>query len=239
MELIAVLGQYLLLTFVLPGFSYLFAFGLCFRDEVLALAATVPTSGGSRKDISKGAWFTFLGVIGGLLLSSVAFAFEIFLRRFDTFNIDWFPAIDFGEIPDIADHSLANLFTAMAFMHFNIAVGFLIIMIGWLLYALCKTDGGEAATSSARTAARPKGTRRRDKARTFACRILCSRAKLTACALALVIVANTVVASHLFRRVDCMIRVKGTEYSVPACMKFSVKQRLEVHPKRTSISPNV
>jgi hypothetical protein len=208
MELLAVLGQYLLLTFVLPGFCYLLAFGLCFVDDLTELTAKLPTSGGTRKDISKGAWFAFLGIIGGLLLSSVTFAIEIFLRQFDFFGKDWFPAIDFGEIPDIADHSLANLFTAMAFMHFNIAVGTLIIVIGRLLYA--------------------------------GCRAFCGKTRVwIACSLVIVVIANIMVTSHLFRRVDCMARTKDTSVSVPDCMSKSAEERRNLHSPRRSIAPNV
>src|ERR1700730_17732406 len=109
MQLWSVLGQYLLLSFVLPGFCYLAAFYLCFPGAlgrvfpgVLGLIGPgVPlkkdgspsTQGkkddneeggkkkGAKKEASQGFWVTLLAVIFGLLLSSVTFFLEIMLRK--------------------------------------------------------------------------------------------------------------------------------------------------------------
>jgi hypothetical protein len=150
----------------------------------------------------------FAGAIGGLLLSSVAFAIELALRYVPFFDETWFPGIDFGKLPDVAEPSLASLFAAMAFMHFNIAVGISIILIGLVLCAgfeaLC---GGP---TPARTAAAAE------------CLWFEPRTWF-AVGLAVVVVANFSVASHLFRRVDCMVRTKENRVSVPTCMSMPAR----------------
>jgi hypothetical protein len=248
MELLAALGQYLLLTFVLPGFCYLFTFGICFRSEWPAVAAKLPPMGG-EKDISKGAWFTFFGVIGGLLLSSVTFATEILLRsKFRDFTEEWFPAVDFSRIPDTSEHSLANLFTAMAFMHFNIAVGIGLILIARLLYSgrrFCaaavpgrSTTAGEAKPDAAggRCA---RCVALWHKACAAVCRFVCAPATWIACCFLVVSTANIAVTSHLFRRVDCMARTSDTRFSVPDCMKWTYKDRQDHPPKAKFTGPEV
>jgi hypothetical protein len=203
MELLAVLGQYLLLTFVLPGFCYLLAFDLCFPGAFRRMIAEVPLGG--APDISSGWRLALAGMIGGLLLSSVAFALELALRYVPFFDKTWFPGIDFGKLPDVAEPSLASLFAAMAFMHFNIAVGILIILIALVLCAgyavLC---GGPAP---AKPPAQP------------AC-LWAEPRTWFAMGLAVVVIANVAVASHLFRRVDCMVRTKESRVSVPLCMSM-------------------
>src|SRR5438034_8128191 len=70
MELLATLGQYLLLTFVLPGCCYAVAFALgcpdTFRD-VRAAAAPPLDSAGQKvgKGISQGYWLAFIVFTGG------------------------------------------------------------------------------------------------------------------------------------------------------------------------------
>lgn len=257
MELLAALGQYLLLTFVLPGFCYLFAFGICFRSEWPEVAKKLPAMGG-EKDISKGAWFAFFGVIGGLLLSSVTFALEILLRWvFPMFTKDWFPPVDFGRIPEVSEHSLANLFTAMAFMHFNIAVGIVLILTARLLYTWCSSCATAVAGDPKPADSEPPDPKPPDpkpddaggrwarcvalrrKAWAAVCPFVCAQATLTTCCFLVVSIANIAVTSHLFRRVDCMIRIVGNETNVPHCMKLSADARRKLHPKPTSILPHV
>jgi hypothetical protein len=193
MQLLAVLGQYLLLTFVLPGFCYLLAFALCFPGLFRRLTAGLPIDeeGGERSP--QASWIVFFAVIGGLLLSSITFAIEILLREVsETFNKTWFPGVDFAKIHSMDAHSLENLFTAMAFMHFNISVGILIIL---LLHAahlmLRRTATGERHGGAARRPPRPESL----------LPAVCVIVTLT-----LIVVANIAISSHLFHRVDHMVR---------------------------------
>jgi hypothetical protein len=115
MQLLAMLGQYLLLSFVLPGFCYLAIFVLCFapaadqRGERPVLA--------SIYDHIKASWIT-VAIIGGLLLSSVAFAIEVTLRYFVLIDCNLFPRIAFERIHEKGSADVgANFFAAESFMH--------------------------------------------------------------------------------------------------------------------------
>jgi hypothetical protein len=142
-QLISVLGQYLLLAFVLPGFCYLAVFSLCFPG---VLARVFPGLVGrahptgevhssqpaeAKKEVaSQGLWITLLAVVSGLLLSSLAFWIEILLRYIRYFDCWMFPRIPFVKLPQ--SEALANFFTPEAFMHFNIGLGLLIILAGFV-----------------------------------------------------------------------------------------------------------
>src|ERR1700730_4365433 len=175
MQLWSVLGQYLLLSFVLPGFCYLAAFYLCFPGALgrvfpgvlgqigpgvpLKKDGSPSTQGktdnneeddnseddeeddneeggkkkGAKKEASQGFWVTLLAVIFGLLLSSVTFFLEIMLRKSRDFDCKWFTRIPFDKLAAPApDNPLANFLAAETIMHFNIAVGFLIIFAIWI-----------------------------------------------------------------------------------------------------------
>jgi hypothetical protein len=166
--------------------------------------------------------------------------------RFRQFTEEWFPAVDFSRIPDTSEHSLANLFTAMAFMHFNIAVGIVLILIARLLYAgshCCTT----AAHGTPARVKRPKGAEGKwprfvalmRKACAAVCRFVCAPAFWIACCFLVVSTANLLVTSHLFRRVDCMARTLDTRFSVPDCMKWTFDERNEHRPKARFSGPDV
>jgi hypothetical protein len=122
MEILGILGQYLLMAFVLPGFCYVLVFALCFPDFVDDIRGK---SRGSKVG-SEGLWMSFFVIAGGMLLSSVAFAIEIMLRFFEIFDCEWFLTIPFQFLKE---NTLANFFTAETFAHFNTAVGVLVILL--------------------------------------------------------------------------------------------------------------
>ena len=143
MQLLAVLGQYLLLAFVLPGFCYLFVFALCFPELLHGIRTGLPIEhkandgkAGNGKsngqDSSLGFGMLFLIMTGGLLLSSTAFAIEIILRNtIECFNCKLFRDIPFESIKH---NDLANFFAGETFMHFNIGVGLLIVVVIYLIW---------------------------------------------------------------------------------------------------------
>jgi hypothetical protein len=209
MQLWSVLGQYLLLSFVLPGFCYLTAFYLCFPGVLgrvfpgvlgeigpgapLQAGSKPPAQDGKlehkreedkeegkkedgkkedgKREASQGFWITLLAGIFGLILSSVAFAIEIVIRKFSFFDCFLFVRVPFDKLA--TENPLANFLAAETFMHFNIAVGLLIILAIWV----CTRD-------------RPV---RRES---YVC-----EPRMLKWGLIIVIIANLIVASHLFGRV--------------------------------------
>ena len=126
---IATLGIFLILSFVMPGFCFVLLFGLSFPDGL----------GGLNVRESSGFLITALGIVGGLLFTSVCFAIELVLR--------WLIPNRFGRLfPDIASHRIdqiegagrgslyAHMISGSAFMHFNIGIGTLIILVMSLLW---------------------------------------------------------------------------------------------------------
>jgi len=182
MELISVIGQYLLMAFVLPGFCYVVVFILCFHG---VLGATFPGTLGElrvgtkqreplqSKDASQGFWISVVAVIGGLLLSSVAFFFELLLRKFALLDCFVFPSIAFEKISE----PLPNFIAAQTIMHFNIFAGILVILVFFLVRE------------------RPNWYRRPPYVKTYLC-----DPRLLAGGLAILVVANVFVSSHLFHR---------------------------------------
>jgi hypothetical protein len=207
MQLLSLLGQYLLLAFVLPGFCYLAVFSLCFpgvlgrvfpglmgqAGPAFSADAQLSQPTEAKKDAaSQGLWITLLAVVSGLLLSSVAFWVEILLRYIPYFDCTLFPRIPFVELPE--SEALANFFTPEAFMHFNIGLGLLIILISFVYDV---TRRGEWM----------RRNREAPGARLHAC----PPVWLTA-ALLLLVVANIHVSSHLFHRVhDIIAHVETTD----------------------------
>jgi len=250
MQLWSVLGQYLLLSFVLPGFCYLTAFYLCFPGVLgrvfpgvlgeigpggrLRAEGELPAKDGkpkckkeggkeeggkeeggkeeggkeegikaeaseeedsenedrkeqngkdedgneehgskadSKKEASQGFWITLIAGILGLALSSVSFAIEAALRKASFFDCYLFTRVPFDKLA--TENPLANFLAAETFMHFNIAIGLLIILVLWI-------------------ANRKTPVRRED--------YLCDPRQLTG-GLIVVIIANLIVSSHLFGRV--------------------------------------
>jgi hypothetical protein len=141
MQLFATLGLYLILAFVLPGFCYLLVFGLCFPNAFSEIRRWLPPEG---KDAAQGFWVFSLALTGGLLLSSVTFAFELGFRRYFDFFALWYPEIDFK-----APHEPTGYTTVLvpsAFMHFNIGLGIFIIFVVYLIYV---TQQGEWTSPAA------------------------------------------------------------------------------------------
>lgn len=123
MELLSILGQYLLLSFVVPGFCYFAAFYFCLHNE---------------RGVLRQYWLA-VSIVGGLLISSVAFAIELLLRNFVWFDCYWFARIPFDRIHDST--SAGSFFAAESFMHLNIGLGLLIILI---IFAFYNTDQARA-----------------------------------------------------------------------------------------------
>jgi hypothetical protein len=162
MELLSVLGQYLLLSFVLPGFCY-----------VAVLLLSLPQE---SHDSLKANWLA-AGVIGGLLLSSVAFAIEISVRYFSTaIDCDWFPRIPFDKIHDMG--SVVNFFAGETFMHLNIGLGLFVIWIIFLIHNTWRKKWKKP------------------------CGIHQLKSHWFAIGLAVIVAANLAVSSYLFKRVD-------------------------------------
>ena len=122
MELLSVLGQYLLLSFVLPGFCYVAVVGAWLTD--------------AEFERLKSYWLG-ASVVAGLLVSSIAFAIEIMARHFST-QIDcvWFPRIPFDKLHDMG--SVVNFFAGETFMHLNIALGMLVILVIFVIDVTAK-----------------------------------------------------------------------------------------------------
>lgn len=126
---------YLILAFVIPGFCYLLASALCFP---CSFTNVLRPPGALSPDI----WISFLGVIGGLLLSSVCFAIETLLDRQRQMK-KWFPEMDLKQMAKIEAAGKGTFFLQLlsgsAIMHFNIGLGFVLIWITYvasLLYQL-------------------------------------------------------------------------------------------------------
>lgn len=82
---LAELGLFLLLAFVFPGYVYLGFFVLYFPE----------TYGSAIKMFEfqddTGLFALLLGVVGGLLLTSICFAIELLLRKIEYFDKRLFP----------------------------------------------------------------------------------------------------------------------------------------------------
>lgn len=219
MEGLGILGQYLILTFVLPGFCYLLVFALCFPHTFRAICAGLPTGQensdlSGKQNSSLGWWLVLLGFLGGLLVSSVTFAIEVVLRTLDLFHFNdiWFRQIAFDKMSEAGPP--LNLFAPMAFMHFNIGVGVFVILLAFFFSMIARhcraarlknaqgtgtSENHEACECSPRLPEIPKGW-------------------LTI-ALFVLVVANIIVSSHLFHRVECMVRTKeGRSINMLQCM---------------------
>jgi hypothetical protein len=135
-QLVAGFGVYLILVFVLPGFVYLFVFAISFPRQFRALPEWLPQHAQGDKDLSLGLWLAITAIVGGLLLSSVCFAVEIWLRNLRCFET-FFPALPFAKVSAIeigarAKDTFLPIFLASPIMHFNIAMGLSIILIVYI-----------------------------------------------------------------------------------------------------------
>jgi hypothetical protein len=148
------LGVYLLLAFVLPGFCYLFVFALCFPDlvkEGVQWLATLSLSQANSVDARAEAssektppllsFAVGVGVVGGLLLSSVTFVIEIALRRLWPFCGVFerlYPNMHVERIGQIEAAGKGSFYlhvlSGSALMHFNVGMGILLILIAYVSY---------------------------------------------------------------------------------------------------------
>ncbi|MFA4934282.1 MAG: hypothetical protein WC568_00445 [Candidatus Methanoperedens sp.] len=123
------LGLFLTLVFVLPGFVYLGFFILYFPEKYECLKNLYPS----------GFLEIYLAVIGGLLLTSICFGFEIMLRNLNVFE-KWFPDMGADKMPLIEYKGKGvwylNQLTGQAYMHFNIFMGIFFILILYVSYRL-------------------------------------------------------------------------------------------------------
>ena len=133
MEILAAVGQYLLLAFVLPGLCYLLVFAVLYGDVFHKIREEWPAD--AAKESSQGLWMSAVAVGAGLLLSSVTFAIEILFRGQSWFE-RWFPEIDFTTV---ALHEKGVLAAGASIMHFNIALGIFLILLPYPIYA-CRLD---------------------------------------------------------------------------------------------------
>lgn len=159
MEILSILGQYLLLSFVLPGFCYFGVLYVCF-----------PTARESLKT-----YWVAVSFIGGLLISSLAFGAELLLRNIVSIDCYWFPRIPFDKIHDLT--SAGSFFAAETFMHLNIGLGLLVILV---VFAVHPTGARDKHGHTAELVSR------------------CSKLAV----LAIIAAANMIVASYLFSRVN-------------------------------------
>jgi hypothetical protein len=230
MQLLSILGQYLLLSFVLPGFCYLLVFALCFPGVLGEIPAWLQMD--SKKDGSQGLWISFLAVTGGLGLSSVAFAIELVFRHFVFFDCCWFPKIPFDEMMG-EQSSLANFFTAESFMHFNIGVGIFLLLLIFLINVTLRSEWRKSrrtgtAVSSATDTAMSSATNEVIGRGRYLCDPM-----VLAVGLFVLVPANLKVSSHLFHRV-AEVTYKNTanvEASVQKC-----KERHQNRRKTVSVS---
>ena len=143
---LAEVGLFLLLAFVLPGFVYL-AFLLFLFPNMFSQMVT--TTGFTNNEALFG---VLLGIIGGLLLTSVCFFLELCLSRIKLFWLmervlrkvrivgrEWLLFPNMG-IPRLGKFEAAgrssvylHQITGQAIMHFNIAMGLLIMLVLYLV----------------------------------------------------------------------------------------------------------
>jgi len=136
MELLGTLGLYLVLAFVLPGFVYLLALGLCFPKAYTSIKGWLPPDA-NEQHVQGFSLFSF-AVVLGLLLSSLTFAIEIALRFFCQRGFEQaFPHIDFAAKYDSG--SYANVLIPSAIMHFNIGMGLIVFLLTYGFYGAYRT----------------------------------------------------------------------------------------------------
>jgi hypothetical protein len=183
MQVFATLGLYLILAFVLPGFCYLLAFGLCFPEAFQKLRRWLPPE---DTDAVQGFWLFSVAVVGGLLLSSVTFALELVLRESFSSFAAWYPKIDFGKAPH-GPESYTSVLVPSAIMHFNVGSGIFVILAIYLVYTSYRKAWIMAAPADA------AGTSKTSLA----------GAKIwLAVVLTVVVLANLFVAKELFHRIS-------------------------------------
>jgi hypothetical protein len=152
---LAAFGVFLILAFILPGFCYLLIFYLCFPETLPTIHNYLPkepekiASSEGESTRLPGFWMVALGIVGGLLLTSVSFAIEVFLRGLfsgdctkpehkDDFFCTHFPVLDFEEIARIEAAGKGtftlHVMAGEALMHLNIGIGILLMLLMYLFY---------------------------------------------------------------------------------------------------------
>ncbi|HTR88459.1 MAG TPA: hypothetical protein VMI56_28520 [Reyranella sp.] len=153
MEVFAALGLYLILAFLLPGFCYLLFLRLCFPGAFREVYKSLPPI--DDEDNAGGYWLVSAAVVGGLLLSSLAFALELVLRdSWDSFE-KWYPEINFGKKLEGVD-SYVNILVPSAIMHLNIGSGLflmLLVFLGWEAWRRNRPSAAPAAAAQPPTLA--------------------------------------------------------------------------------------
>lgn len=143
---LAEVGLFLLLAFVLPGFVYL-AFLLFLFPNMFSQMVT--TTGFTNNEALFG---VLLGIIGGLLLTSVCFFLELFLSWIRLFwlmervlrkvrifgrKLLLFPNMGIPRLGKFEAAGRSSVYlhqiTGQAIMHFNIAMGLLIMLVLYLV----------------------------------------------------------------------------------------------------------
>ncbi|HTA23342.1 MAG TPA: hypothetical protein VK763_07390 [Terriglobales bacterium] len=199
---IGTLGIYLILAFVLPGFCYTLVFALCFPGGIEWLTDWL-----KEQDIDVS--LPTIGIVGGLLLSSVCFWLEILVVR-DRFE-RCFPNLCVHRLAWIEAAGKSSIYAQLlagdAFMHFNIAVGVLLI---FLVYLVVSGWGWLKASRGGDTEGQ-KNTPR--------CLVICA-------SLLLVIFANLKVSSFVSWRakdaIDGAVRVSGITDPCLACSSHGI-----------------
>lgn len=144
---LAEVGLFLLLAFVLPGFVYL-AFLLFLFPNLFNQMVTV--SGFTNNEVLFG---VLLGIIGGLLLTSVCFFLELFfywtkvfwlietlLRKCRIIGRTWhlFPNMGITRLGKFEAMGKSSVYlhqvTGQAIMHFNIAMGLFVMLVLYLVF---------------------------------------------------------------------------------------------------------
>ena len=133
---LAEVGLFLLLAFVFPGFVYL-GFFILYFPNVYSVAINA-----FRFENNITLFILGLGVIGGLLLTSICFTIEQLFRKWEFFNKRIFPNMDISQLGVIEARGKSSLYlrqvTGQAIMHFNIATGLLFIIFpSYLVYFIC------------------------------------------------------------------------------------------------------
>jgi hypothetical protein len=125
------LGTYLLQGFVLPGFCYLTIATVCFPDVAEHINRWF-----KGNEIGAAVGISGLGIVGGLLLTSICFAIEAALRGNHSFK-RFYPDIKMERIGQVEAAGKGtfylNMISGSAIMHFNIAVGTFLILLVYLV----------------------------------------------------------------------------------------------------------
>jgi hypothetical protein len=129
------IGRFLLLGAFLPGLVYTFAFMIYFPELAIKFDCWMRSF---RFESTWLAW-TAVTVTIGLILSSICFAIELLARKSGKFN-QCFPNIEVSKLAAIEvkakSTAYLNQLLGQAFMHFNIWLGLLLILLFWVFFEI-------------------------------------------------------------------------------------------------------